>query len=284
MVKNRSNEMRSSLAIREEPTIWEDENKLKEIKRLFAPKLTDTEFQYFIGLGSSCNLNPFLREIWSVKYQDDAPAQVFIGRDGYRKAAQNHKEYDFHQCDAVYQNDLFEVNNGVVRHSYNLTNRGQLIGAYCIAKRQRATRPIYVFVELKEYSTGKSLWNKETGKPATMIKKVAESQCLRACFQDLFGGTYAEEEFDRTGNKSRIVSIDKNKTESEIIDMETGEILDVSDKATIDNIEKINSLFLEKNFDDERKKNALDYYKVSSVEELSLFQSERLIFQLQKVS
>lgn len=192
--------------------MWEDKAKLQEIRKLFAPKLTDLEFQFFVGLGKAAGLNPFTREIWSVKYADNAPAQVFIGRDGYRKAAQSHSEYDYHQADAVYENDEFEVTNGEVRHKYKLTNRGALVGAYCIAKRHKSSRPMYVFAELKEYSTGKSLWNMQTGKPATMIKKVAESQCLRACFQDLLGGTYGEEEMERT-------------KPLQVIDTETGEVL-----------------------------------------------------------
>lgn len=192
--------------------IWDDAKKLEEIRKLFAPKLSDMEFKFFVGLGKASRLNPFTREIWAVKYQDSSPAQVFIGRDGYRKAAQAHSDYDFHQCDAVYENDLYEVNNGEVKHRYKLTNRGALVGAYCIAKRHKSSRPMYVFADIKEYSTGKSLWNSQTGKPATMIKKVAESQCLRACFQDLLGGTYGEEEFNHQDQQRtmRIIGGDTN--------------------------------------------------------------------------
>src|SRR6185503_13424521 len=171
--------------------MWDDSRKLEEIRKLFAPNLTEMEFQFFVGLGKASGLNPFTREIWSIKYDKNQPAQVFIGRDGYRKAAQAHPEYDYHQSDAVYENDEFEVTNGEVHHKYKLTNRGKLIGAYCVAKRHKSSRPIYVFVEVSEYSTGRSVWK---DKPATMIKKVSESQCLRACFQDLLGGTYGEEE------------------------------------------------------------------------------------------
>lgn len=192
--------------------MWDDAKKLEEIRKLFAPKLSDMEFKFFVGLGKASRLNPFTREIWAVKYQDSAPAQVFIGRDGYRKAAQAHSDYDFHQCDAVYENDSYEVNNGEVKHSYKLTNRGALVGAYCIAKRHKSSRPMYVFADIKEYSTGKSLWNPQTGKPATMIKKVAESQCLRACFQDLLGGTYGEEEFNHQDEQRtmRVIGGDTN--------------------------------------------------------------------------
>lgn len=279
-------------------TMWEDNKKLEEIRKLFAPKLTEMEFQFFVGLGKAANLNPFTREIWCVKYQDSAPAQVFIGRDGYRKAAQAHSEYDFHQCDAVYENDKFEVINGEVKHAYTLTNRGALVGAYCIAKRHKSSRPIYVFAELKEYSTGKSLWNAQTGKPATMIKKVAESQCLRACFQDLLGGTYIEEEMARSQDEQPRVIQGNTQTEKlksilndNVIDAETGEIITPKkvhntgrDDILIsqEQMDEISLLLIEKGFSQERIKKALDYYKVSELNELTDAQARIFLLQLEK--
>jgi phage recombination protein Bet len=210
--RGRNNMSTALTALNNGITMWEDANKLNEIRKLFAPKLTEMEFQYFVGLGKAAGLNPFLREIWSVKYDEKSPAQVFIGRDGYRKAAQAHGEYDYHQSDAVYENDVFEVQDGLVKHSYKLTARGALIGAYCIAKRHKSSRPIYVFAELKEYSTGKSIWGT---KPATMIKKVAESQCLRACFQDLLGGTYGEEEMSNAQMENNNMRVVNGETQTE---------------------------------------------------------------------
>ena len=230
-----SNQQLSAVEHATDVVMWDDQQKLDEIRKLFAPKLTDMEFKFFVGLGKASRLNPFTREIWCVKYQDNAPAQVFIGRDGYRKAAQAHSEYDYHQCDAVYENDSFQVHNGEVKHSYKLVNRGALVGAYCIAKRHKSSRPIYVFAELKEYSTGKSLWNSQTGKPATMIKKVAESQCLRACFQDLLGGTYGEEEMESIKSQENNLHVIRGNTQTEklknilneaVVDAETGEVID----------------------------------------------------------
>ena len=272
--------------------MWEDSKKLEEIRKLFAPKLTEMEFQFFVGLGKASGLNPFTREIWCVKYQDNAPAQVFIGRDGYRKAAQAHSEYDYHQCDAVYENDKFEVINGDVKHSYSLTNRGNLIGAYCIAKRHKSSRPIYVFAELKEYSTGKSLWNNQTGKPATMIKKVAESQCLRACFQDLLGGTYGEEEMGEGAeggpirhkeSKSQAL-MDKLKAakgqvidiEPTVVEPETGVV------ASNEELENIHALLAVKEFAPDRVKGALAHYKVDTLAQLTSAQAQDFIGILNK--
>ena len=285
-------------------TMWEDANKLNEIRKLFAPKLTEMEFQYFVGLGKAAGLNPFLKEIWSVKYDERSPAQVFIGRDGYRKAAQAHPEYDYHQSDAVYENDVFEVQDGIVKHAYKLTNRGALIGAYCIAKRHKSSRPMYVFVEVREYTTGKSVWN---GKPATMIKKVAESQCLRACFQDLLGGTYGEEEMSNTQMESNNLRVISGETQTErlksllnsdeiqpvpkyttgtvyLSEKETESVTIAADINPIsqDDINKIEILMDEKSFDEARRKKALDYFKVENLFDLTEAQAKIFLMNLGK--
>jgi phage recombination protein Bet len=267
--------------------MWESKEQLQEIRKLFAPKLSDSEFQFFVGLGKASRLNPFTREIWAVKYQESQPAQVFIGRDGYRKAAQAHPEYDFHQADAVYENDEYEVVNGVVHHKYKLSNRGKLVGAYCVAKRHKSSRPIYVYCELSEYSTGRSLWNTQTGKPATMIKKVAESQCLRACFQDLLGGTYAEEEeWEEKGDKKAEPPRPAFQQNDELKDLFTPTIIDEPfehPKATDEQLKEIEGLFTELALTDDRITKALIAHEVSCLEELTETKAKILIYQLNKL-
>jgi phage recombination protein Bet len=228
----------SNLAVAEHKmlSIWEGKENLLQIKKLFAPKLTENEFIIFVEMGKSTGLNPFLKEIWAVKYKEGEPAQIFVGRDGYRKSAQRDKHYDYHTCDAVYSNDKYDVSNGDITHKYNLQDRGKLMGAYCLVQRKGSSRPTYVFAELTEYNTGFSVWKT---KPATMIKKVAEAQALKAAFQELFAGTYSEfEEFEepREGTpppKSKGVQGLKEKLgmvkqEEETVDFdgETGEVIE----------------------------------------------------------
>jgi phage recombination protein Bet len=300
-------------------TMWEDDTKLKEIRKLFAPTLSELEFQFFVGLGKASGLNPFTREIWAVKYGKDKngkelPAQVFIGRDGYRKAAQSHSDYDYHRADAVFENDEFEVANGQVNHKYKLINRGKLIGAYCIAKRHKSSMPHYVFVEIEEYSTGQSLWAEPSwkensyggkyragGKPATMIKKVAESQCLRACFQDLLGGTYGEEEMANGHIEDNNIRQIKGNTQTEklksilednVIDAVTGEFIPSENKThncgsdeiaiSQEQMDEINDLMALKEFNKERIKKALSYHKVDELNQLTDAQARIFLLQLEK--
>lgn len=190
-----------------ELSVWSDDKQVAEVKAIYGKDLTDSEFNILRGIGKATGLNPFLREVWAVKY-GTSPASIFVGRDGYRKAAQGNIDYDFHLVDAVYTNDDFTIEDGVVKHTYKIADRGSLVGAYCTVKRKGSTKATFTFVELKEYyagnkdETGKvkvgkfgemkaTLWDT---KPATMIKKVAEAQGLRMAFQSLFGGTYDESE------------------------------------------------------------------------------------------
>lgn len=200
--------------------VWDDKEVLEQVKKTFANNLTEMEFMTFLRMGKATGLNPFLREIWAVKYGTGA-AQIFIGRDGYRKVAQDHREYDYHQVDAVYSNDKFVITNGDVTHEYTLTDRGNLIGAYSIVKRKGSSKALFNFVSFKEYYNDKSpIWK---DKPATMIKKVAEAQGLRGAFQGLFAGTYSDSENWKEESKISELTEQKNELEN----VPTLKILDI---------------------------------------------------------
>ena len=173
---------------RDAVAVWDQ---LDDVRAQFAPLLTDKEFAFFVTLGKSLNANPFKREIWAVKYDKNSPASIFLGRDMYRRRAQEQPDYDGHVVDAVYSKDAFVVENGIPKHSYSLADRGVLLGAYCVVYKKNQAHPFFVFVKFSEYDKGQALW-KKMGE--TLIKKVAESQGLRGAFQGIFAGTYDESE------------------------------------------------------------------------------------------
>jgi phage recombination protein Bet len=189
--------------------IWADPESIRE---QFGAGLTAKEFGFFMGLGQHLGANPFTREIWAVKYGNN-PAQIFLGRDFYRRKAQEQAEYNGHVASAVYENDDFAMINGQPSHKYNIKNRGHLIGAYCVVYKKNAEVPYTVFVELREYTTGQSNWKT---KPATMIAKVAEAQALRGAFSGVFNGTYSEDEQ---------ASVETNKKHSVSARKSVGDIL-----------------------------------------------------------
>jgi len=174
--------------------VWEN---VEEIRKVFAPTLTETEFIFFVELGKYLQANPFMREIWAVKYQKDKPASIFLGRDFYRRKAQEQEDYEGHIVEALYENDHIEFENGILKkHIPNLKNPGKLVGAYCVVYK-KGKMPFCVRIRFSEYNKGQSSWRQM---PETMIKKVAECQGLRGAYQGIFKGTYGEGEewFDKS--------------------------------------------------------------------------------------
>jgi hypothetical protein len=152
---------------------------------------------------------------------------------------------------------------------------------------------MYVFVELSEYSTGKSLWNSQTGKPATMIKKVAEAQALRMAFQDLLGGTYGEEEFSRSPQKLQVISpttqTERLKTFLNVdnVDKSTGEIIEGvhhtghdDQPISQDQIAEISTLIEEKHLTEEQITKALSRYNVTEIDQLMNAQAQVILLRL----
>lgn len=299
--------------------VWSNEQQLTEIRKTYAPTLSQLEFSAFIQLGRATGLNPFMKELWAVKYASDRPASIFIGRDGYRKAAQRQADYDYHLVDAVYSNDKFSVINGEVHHERKFGQRGALLGAYAVGKRTTSSRSMYVTVEMKEYDKNFGLW--KTHKE-TMIKKTAEAQLLRQLFQEVFVGTYSDaeakepiareakaqlaldtikERMQSNETKAPTATIDNtNQTGAnnypdepparprEILEASSTENESIRNETNLNPITKeqkqiIKALIKEKNLGDDRKATALHYYKVKAFDELTESQAIHFINMLDKV-
>jgi phage recombination protein Bet len=144
------------------------------IRATVAQRATDSEFKLFLYTAHKYGLDPLVKQIWCVKYQDSAPAAIFTGRDGFLEIAHRSGQFDGMETKAVRGGD-----------------KGQLIAATCQVWRRDMTHPFVVEVSLAEYNSGKGNWSKM---PETMLKKVAESQCLRRAFN--ISGLYEPGEMD----------------------------------------------------------------------------------------
>jgi phage recombination protein Bet len=163
---------------------------LQLFREQFCKSLSEQEAQFYYNLCVSLQANPFKREIWSIKSGNNV--NYIVGRDLYRRIAQEQPNYDGHIVNAIYSKDVFRVVNGQVHHeSADFNNRGQLVGAYCIVRAKNRSLDYLTICNLSEYKGNTPIWNSKT---ETMIKKVAEAQALRGAFQGLFAGTYEESE------------------------------------------------------------------------------------------
>lgn len=261
---------------------WSKKEVLDEIKNLFAKELTNVQFEMYCGIAKTLDLNPFKREIFAVPFKGEC--NFIIARDAYRRNAQRQSDYDYHQSECVRANDEFRIVNGEIQHSFGLKDRGEIVGAYGICKRKASSKPSYVWITAEEY--GKKKFGCWVTLPETMIKKVAEAQVLRMVFQELFAGTYSEDENElmQSGifTQSRT---DELRESIKDVSRETIEAQDADfDEISLESqIERVKSLLAEKQFDEERTQRALEWLKADSIDSLTFDQAQLIIEKLEKI-
>lgn len=150
------------------------------IKKTVAAGATEPEFRLFMYIAQRYNLDPLVKQIWLIKYGNN-PAAIFTSRDGFLSIAHRSGQFDGMETQAV-RND-----------------KDLVIGAVCRVWRRDMSHPFTVEVSRNEYDTGKGNWTKM---PETMIKKVAESQCLRRAFD--IAGLYDPSEYDPSENVQHV--------------------------------------------------------------------------------
>lgn len=164
---------------------WQDRMDL--VRQKVANGLTKAEWELFIYMARLYDLNPLLREIWAIKFNNQ-PAQIFTGRDGLLKIA--HKSGMF---DGMKTMLLVEQNGEALEVDIAPTG-AVILGAKCYVWRKDMSHPVEISVKFREYDKSNSpKYNTWKDKPDTMIRKVAEAHCLRRAFS--IHGLYLPEEF-----------------------------------------------------------------------------------------
>lgn len=168
------------------------------IKNTVAKGTTDIELAYFLQVAKSYDLSPFKKEVWCIKGFNNQ-LLVFAGRDGHLAAAQKDRRWNGIASSEVRSNDDFslDIPNGKVNHTFSWKDRGEIVGAYAICKPKGCDTPTIEWVEMKPYDKGSSTWKSD---PAAMIKKVAETHCLKKAYG--LSGLASEYDFEVVGDKA----------------------------------------------------------------------------------
>ncbi len=167
----------------------------RQLVRGRAEFVTDQEILFFINTCRSQGLDPRVYgDVYLIKYSKDDPAQMVVGKDAYMRRAYEHPEY-------LYKQDGITVKRGdqiVQKEGCCVYPGEELLGGWCKVYFERAGKERVTFKEVafSEYNKGMANWK---SKPATMINKVAISQCAREAFPKDFEGLYSEEELVASG-------------------------------------------------------------------------------------
>jgi phage recombination protein Bet len=177
--------------------------------------ISDQEIILFMQTCRAQNLNPLVQgEVYLIKYSDNDPAQIQVGKGAYLRRAFEHPNY-------LAKEDGITVKRGteIIQKGGCCPYPGEdLLGGWCKIYYERGGRErvAYKEVALIEYNKGMANWK---SKPATMINKVAISQCVREAFPKEYEGLYSEEELVASG----VINADDGK----IVDIEPEEPADL---------------------------------------------------------
>ena len=159
-----------------------------------ADKVTDQEILFFMNTCKMQRLNPLVAgEVYCIKFGSE-PAQMVVGKDAYLRRAFDHPDY-------LFKNDGITVQRGneiIQKEGCCLYPGETLVGGWCRVTfmRNGKERTAFKEVAFAEYNKGQANWK---SKPATMINKVAVSQCVRDAFPKDYEGVYSEDEMIASG-------------------------------------------------------------------------------------
>ena len=167
----------------------------KYLVRGRAELTSDQELVFFMNTCKMQGLNPLAQgEVYLIKYSKDDPAQMVVGKDAYLRRAFDHPDY-------LCKNDGIVVQRGdqiFQKEGCCLYPGETLVGGWCrvFFMRNGKERTAFKEVAFSEYNKGQANWK---SKPATMINKVAISQCVRDAFPKDYEGLYSEDEMVASG-------------------------------------------------------------------------------------
>lgn len=159
------------------------------IKQTIAPSLNEAELRLFLYRAHRLGLDPLAGEIFAYASGEGKYRKlvVIVARDGKRVVAERSKVLKSAWSEAIYRMKDEELKKYVRCEPWE---GGELWGATATVVRSDKEDSFVITVPLSEYKGSSPVW---TGKPETMIKKVAESQALSMAFPDL-SGVYDESE------------------------------------------------------------------------------------------
>ena len=170
-------------------------------------KVTEQEVVMFIELCKTQGLNPFIGDAYLIKY-GDAPASIITGKEVFTKRAAKNERFEGMQAGVIVLSSRDGKTPIEREGSMVLTDIGEkLVGGWAKVYVKGYCQPVYASVSFKEYTTGKSTWNKM---PGVMIRKCALVAALREAFPEEFQGLYCAEEMSQAQRNVDVVEVTEN--------------------------------------------------------------------------
>lgn len=156
-------------------------------------ELSQRDVVNFMATCKALGANPFLGDVYLVKYNSSENAQIMAGKNYYTRVAVSIPSYDGMQAGII----CVTHDGQVAYRPGSMAYPGDTcIGGWAEVHDKRWGCPTRSEVSMEEYNSHRSLWK---SKPLTMIRKVALVQALREAYPDRFAGTYDQSEMGQKG-------------------------------------------------------------------------------------
>ena len=136
-----------------------------------ASKFTDQDLTLFMAMCKFHQLNPFIREVWPIKFQDNL--QIVVAKDTFIKRAAEDPNIQWWKAGII----VYSKEEKRFFDTQGLIPPGtELIGAFCEVQEAGKPHVTRLEVNLDEYDKHRSTWKEIK---STMLRKVAIVQALR---------------------------------------------------------------------------------------------------------
>ncbi len=178
--------------------------------------ISDQEALMFIALCKGQKLNPFIKEAYLIKFGSQ-PAAMVVAKDVFQKRADKNPNYNGKKAGIIVENkdtQEIEYRDG----AFYRKDKENVVGGWCEIFKKDRTYSERVEVSFDEYvgkkadGTPNVNWS---GRPATMIRKVAVVQALREAFTSDYQGMYIAEEFGTS--EEELTSNKEQETKEEVV-------------------------------------------------------------------
>lgn len=201
-----------------------DEQQVNLIRATVAADCNDGELALFLETCARHELDPFIKEVWAIRWKSGTPTQTVVSKDGFLKIANRCTGPDWAMvpgeflgvtAGVVHEHDLYDVDRAEREDGstkVNITHkprdcegkpvfgtgedgRGKIVGAWAICRRRGHDDYHFeaTWDEYNKVSNTHSAWKTH---PHAMMKKVAEAVVLRASFP--IAGVIGEGELERS--------------------------------------------------------------------------------------
>ena len=177
----------------------------------------DVEVVFFMKTCQAYKLNPYLREVHLLKFSQNSPATIVVGKETYNKRAAKHPQYNGMRAGIVVQQAAPLV--GVVEREGTLLLKDEiLLGGWAETFRKDWGHPVKEIVSLGEYiglkndGTPNRQWERMS---ATMICKVAKVHSWREAFPDILGSLMDQTEVNVEATELNSTPITKYEVDSQ---------------------------------------------------------------------